>query len=86
MSETLFKFLLSELDTVRVRCMACNRVAEVHVDDLAAFPDGNCRFCAAPLLPPVSSGQGALYALLTMIQKFKLRAKQVEVEFVLPAR
>ena len=47
MSETLFKFFLSELKTVHVRCRKCGAVAEVPVDDLGRIT--SCPSCHVDL-------------------------------------
>lgn len=86
MSEHLFRFLLSELQMVRVCCRKCRAITELPITELAAkFPEEKCRFCAAEFdltannLPILKGFQEAVAQLMTM-------QKAVEIEFTVPAK
>lgn len=54
MSERLFKFLLSELKLIRIRCKyeSCNAVVELPISDLETMPEiANCPVCKRAILP-----------------------------------
>ena len=54
MATKMLRVPISELKTVRITCLKCNRgVIEVStIRATAALDHGECRFCKAPLLPP----------------------------------
>ncbi len=84
MSENLFRFLLSELGMIRVRCLHCKSVVEVATDQLkATFKGDHCPVCRHPL-------SGATESPFTLLQEaltnFKANADRVEIEFALPSK
>lgn len=88
MSETLLKILLSELDTVRVRCMAtdCKAITEVRLADVSrAFQGAKCPVCGAEF-DSQSGTQSALAALARAVRNTQAAADKYQVEFVLPQR
>jgi hypothetical protein len=85
MSETLFKFLLSELGTVRVRCMSCKAVVEVPTADLARhLPDPfDCPICHKKLGAAVGTH---LHQLAEALAGLRSLSREIELEFVLPVK
>jgi len=84
MSETVFKFLLSELDIIRVRHKVCNRVVEVKRTDLGAtFAERKCPCCQTVLFGPAE--ENLFESLGALLTKFGGR-DMIDIEFVLPAK
>ncbi len=84
MSEKLFKFLLSELSTVRIICGSCGVVTETSIDKLeSVFKGGQCPSCKASISPPLENIEAG--ALGKLSQAIRLLGKEnLKVEFVLP--
>lgn len=84
MSETLFRFLLSELHVARVRC-ACGAIVEVPLSKLdQVLLNGHCRFCNTRLL---AFGAGTTTDPLLRLGDALQSAAQItglEIEFVVP--
>ena len=79
MSETLFRFLLSELITARVVCMKCGGIAEFPADQLDTyFGSAVCHFCKQALQMPTNNG---LAMLGKAIRTLKQTEQAVEVRF-----
>src|SRR5437764_12980 len=95
MSDKLLRFfLLSELETVRVVCKkaTCGAVIEVPISRLGNFfQGGNCRVCnnsfgvVDSLQRPIT-GINWLETLENVLTALKNASKNVEIEFVLPAK
>jgi len=88
MSEHLFKFLLSELKTVRLHYKhpGCGAVIEVTADRLAkVFQEGDCPVCKLPLVPAVKGAGNDFGRLADVLRAFGA-SQDVDVEFVLPPR
>jgi hypothetical protein len=88
MSETLFKVLLSELGTVRVKCLnpECLRVVEVTIDKLSSsFSEGVCPFCRQPFkaLPHHGRLYDNLGQFAAAVQALQAAKDQIEISFVL---
>lgn len=84
MSERLFKFLLSELSLVRIRCQSseCRGIVEVPIEELGIkYHSGRCPLCNQVLQAP---GQNHLVALANAMQALAKQKDHVQVEFVLP--
>lgn len=85
MSETLFKFLLSELKTVRVRCRhnGCGAVVEIPTAELGhKFGNGHCPVCQQVLqLPGDNNG---FIQLAEAVKNLTGAKSNVEIEFALP--
>jgi predicted Zn finger-like uncharacterized protein len=85
MSEKLFRFLLSELETVRVKCLQCQTVFEVRTDQIAAtFPESKCPVCRK-MLGAIPSVSGFTH-LSEAIRQFKADAASVQIEFTIPEK
>jgi hypothetical protein len=100
-SETLFKFLLSELATVRIKCKGtqqdgkpCKTILEIARDRLANFfvVDGcKCPKCSTPFVFKKDDGVSqshvnAFRLLAEAMDKLQSISDRVEVEFVLPRK
>jgi hypothetical protein len=86
-SELLFKFLLSEITTVRVHCRnsVCGGVVEVPVEKLASvFAQPDCPICHRAFGTSGVGGQ-TLPLLGQIVQELQKIKDKVEIEFVLPA-
>jgi hypothetical protein len=82
MSEKCFKFLLSELKNVRIRCHTCQAVVEIPIEQLhQRFSSGFCHVCQTSLQPPQSNG---FYHLAEAIRKLVPLEEIVTVEFMIP--
>ena len=82
-SEHVFKFLLDELNTVRVVCK-CQAVLEVPLEKLAtAFPQSRCHLCGAvyDAVTGVDSNLAQLAGALAAVRRAK---ENFRIEFVLP--
>ena len=89
MSERLFKFLLTELKTVRLICPHCTGVIEVSVKELGKRFDSNpaCPLCSKPFVtmePGPDKLSTALGRLADAILELQHDKRAVKVEFVLP--
>jgi hypothetical protein len=94
MSKTLFSFLLSELQTVRIKCHGtlpqtnapCGMIYEVSLERLkTAFPKNCCPSCNQSFNSGNAPGN-PFAALAAAIGDVKILAREIglEVEFVLP--
>ena len=83
MSETVLKFLLSELKTVRIHCLTpgCGGIAEVPVDRLGQSI--GCPLCRTVWL---DKGQQPLLRGLAAAMAAMSGASEISVEFVLPQK
>lgn len=84
MSEKLFKFYLSELNIIRIRCMntGCGLVSEVPLADLDRFfRSGECPHCRGPVK---DGDKNRLVELAQAVRGLKAIEKTVQVEFVIP--
>ena len=87
MSERLFKFLLSELKTIRVHCQVpgCGVVIEVPVDQLdQKFGTMRCPVCQQQLYAPTERGENPFVSLASAMRLFRSDATRAQIEFVLP--
>ncbi len=83
MSEKLFRFLLSELETIRVKCVGCEATVEIRTDQiLAMLSQGQCKVCGKPLVP--GAGTNAFEHLARAIATFKAQSAAFQIEFTLP--
>jgi hypothetical protein len=87
MGEKLFRFLLSELGTVRIRCQngKCPGALEMHVNDLARLPRGlSCPVCQARYIGETAAVPTALEQFGLCLQHVKAQGDRdkFEVEFV----
>lgn len=80
MSERLFKFLLSELETVRITCVKeqCGFTIESSVANLPKVAELICPFCKTAFDP-----DRVLSGLMAVPQLAKL-SHRLKIEFVLP--
>jgi len=88
MSERVFKFLVAELEKVRVACHHCGGVAELTLDQLRVrLEQGDCRFCGQPLGVKYN-GENQLAKLADVLQRLQDLGKHptgsAAIEFVLP--
>ena len=86
MSEKVWKFLLIELETVRVHCQAtgCGGIIESPVDTVGQKVRGlRCPFCGVDF-DPLHSGRNVLDEFALMVRKLKTHDKTFRFEFVLP--
>jgi hypothetical protein len=93
MSEKLLRFLLSELETIRIKCKGkhrtgtdCDFVFEVSSGRLSFMPV-ECPVCAQnyKLRNGFNSGDGSpFYLLWATLEELRKSGDQFEVEFVLP--
>jgi hypothetical protein len=86
MSEKLLKFLLSDLDLIRVRCRKCGSAVEIKVDNVVNAKEIFCPGCPdpRPVLQSTAAGHvNHLGAMASAILKLK-QLKDVEIEFVIP--
>lgn len=84
MSEHLFRFLLTELVTVRVVCGHCKAIIEVPTDELdKVFRTGVCHVCTMPLQLP---GRNHLAQLAEAIRWLGTEQDKLKVEFVIPIK
>lgn len=82
MSEKLFKFLLSELKTVRFRCVKCGTVTEMDIDKAEVrLQDPRCPVCKEAW-GTVDPNHFVNFA--AAVRGIRGRTDVVEVEFVLP--
>src|SRR5437762_2263433 len=88
MSETIFKFLLSELRTIRIFCQnkSCGVVVEMPVSTLASDPPHEhtkCKHCGQ-LFNPTKKDDYALVNFAKAVEAVKALEEIVQIEFVLP--
>jgi hypothetical protein len=82
MSEKLLKFLLTELDIVRIRCGKCQAVIEMPVTNLGkSFGPFTCSCCNTPFYMP---GTGDPFGSLSRAIAQLASMTNIQVEFVLP--
>jgi len=92
MSETVLKFLLSELATIRIVCKkpGCGKIVEMPLADLVPANQARvfltCPFCGTGY-DPTGQGVSRLHLLAVGLARVQELADQklVDVEFVLPA-
>jgi hypothetical protein len=88
LSEKLFKFLLSELSTIRVQCRKCKGTAEVSLENLTRAvredpgQDCICPFCKESFYTSDKRG-GPLHALVYAINTLAGYSEKIEIQFVL---
>jgi hypothetical protein len=85
MSETLFKFLLSEINTVRVCCMGCKAVLEVPAADLTRHLTDrfDCPLCKKKMGAPVGT---YLRDFAIALDGLRSVTGEIELEFALPVK
>jgi len=88
MSEHVFKFLLSELNTVRILCQSlkCKGVIEIPLSELAKdshYEHMKCKLCGNDF-DPNSTGKSKLVEFACAAEEMKRLEKSIQVEFVLP--
>lgn len=87
MSEKLFKFLLSELNTVRVHCRNCDAIIEIPFDKIGStFPSCACPLCRHTFDTGTWESGHLFQILAEAFRRIKAIKERVEVEFVLPDR
>lgn len=86
MSETLFRFLLSQLESVRIRCGQCRGVAEVPIDKLSSAPSNiRCPGCGNVFVQHPGLQHGLTELLNRLGSAIELFEKAgVELEFTVP--
>ena len=83
MSRKLLAFLLSELSTIRLKCLKCSGVSEVSLKLLEQqFAVPICPMCRTTFLLPTMR-DSPFVSLSAAIQTLQLLQKNVEVEFIL---
>lgn len=87
-SEHVFKFLLDELDTVRIVCQSsvCGAVLEIPVGDVPrVFQQiGRCKVCGADFDRRTAENPNSVVDLAKAITAAKDAKERYRVEFVLP--
>jgi hypothetical protein len=84
-SEKILRLLLTDLSTVRIKCLApgCGVVSEMPVEDLPKnFANGLCPFCGTRLIQAVPPGQGNEFAWLAAAFRGLGALTHLEVQFV----
>jgi len=84
MIEKQVKFSLTDLATVRVRCLnaACGVITEVPITELArVFQSGECPACRFNL--KIGGTRNVIVDLANAVNAFKAGNQQAEVQFVL---
>ena len=88
MSEKLLRFLLSELNIVRIRCRnpECRTIVEIPIEDLGNpnVSYAHCEFCHADF-NPTHGDTIPLNVLGKALNDFRKLKAVVDLEFVLPA-
>lgn len=88
MSRKLLAFLLSELSTVRIKCVKCKGIVEVEtVDQVVVMfsgpDDPKCPLCKQLLIGPGCGSNNPMRNLAVAVAELKKRSDTVEIEFVL---
>jgi hypothetical protein len=83
MSETILRVLLSELETIRIKCKNCGLVYETTVTNLCnGYHLPKCAHCKTvwerPLIPDTS------FEIFAKALKAMLADSSIEIEFVIP--
>lgn len=88
MSETLFRFLLSDLEKVRLVCQneRCGAVVEISFDRLAAQFNEKCPGCERQFFGAFTHDQNPLRRLAEAIKDIRKHPKDVQIEFAIPVR
>jgi len=82
MVENTLRILLTELGSVRIRCLGCQGVAEVPTNDLVAhFRRDCCPFCSKPFSDPPKLAMQALGDLQSAYLAAQELAENLSVEF-----
>ena|ERR1700687_2683704 len=95
MSEKLLRFLLGELETVRIKCLGtgrhqsapCPMIFEIPVEQLGqTFPNNSCPTCGQTFTNPGQGPPNILDPLGKALGILKMMAekKMLQIEFVLP--
>ena len=86
MSEAVLRFMLDELQAVRLVCQNCKGVVELPVGDLAKHFAGRaeCLLCRRPFQSLPASGHSHLDAFAWAVEGLKTIANEVQLQFVLP--
>lgn len=83
MSEHIFRFLLSELTTARIRCKACGVVTELPVTDMGNVTA--CPSCRAKMEEP-QHHNSIFLGLANAVRDVLNKSATAEIEFVLPEK
>ena len=90
MSEKILRLLLSELDCVRFKCMACKAVLELRINDLDKYRQSvvRCPHCLEVWLPEQEARHGVspFTQLRETCRLFRDAESKYQVEFVIPAK
>lgn len=89
MPEHLYRILLSEITTLRIRCgnPHCQGVVELHVEHIAsAMKACSCPLCGHVFDTSRYEGGHLLQLLAEAIRRLKAIEDRVQVEFQLPVR
>ncbi len=95
MSEKLFKFLLSEITLIRLRCKFCGGVSEMSIERLGdLLKAGKCPFCPqqfhdkqdwlSSFTQATSTSTSAVAVFAECLKLLKIINDRVEIEFSLP--
>jgi hypothetical protein len=84
MSETLFRFLLTELKTARVICRRCNGVLEVAIEQVGSAFAIRCPLCNKEFRMAHQPNPVAEFG--KAVQGLKAMAELLELEFALPIK
>ncbi len=91
MSETIVRYLLSELKIVRVICKSCNAILEVEVESLRDVLNldrrtntFHCKLCNAELFSSAYSSD-LLTAFARTLSEFDKITEKLEIGLVFPA-
>jgi hypothetical protein len=86
MSERLLRFLLSELETIRIRCCgSCKTIIEMPLSELARKQLNEllrCPYCHQDF-DPLSTGKNSLVEFAKVASKLNELKSSVQLEFVL---
>jgi hypothetical protein len=86
MSETVLKFMLDELQAVRLVCQSCKGIVELPVGDLAIrfASRAECPLCRHPFQSVPASGHSYLAAFAWAVEGLNTITSEVQLQFVLP--
>ena len=84
MSEKIIRYLMSEVQNVRIVCRSCKAVVETTLESAAeALTQGHrCRFCNAEIPFSDTPRYNPLYELALVAEALKRAEKQLEVHLV----
>jgi hypothetical protein len=75
---------VGDLDTIRVKCLKCNKIAELSVRD-ASVSGCECPFCQAEIIDHRSGAANPFKDLRSAFLGFEKLKGLVSIEFTVPA-